>query len=410
MDLKCFPTQFDFLLDAVTKIIIWIGGRGCGKTYALALWCLMQSMRLPNSRGVVVSSNNPQLRQATIPDFTKVYDYIGIEYQFDRWLNVISFANGSSFKFQSLDVPPESVKGGNLHWMAGDEIDGCPEEHLHRLMMAVREEDGTRLVRFVGNSPPVQHWIETWVWEHAAKAVDKKPIAKLMQSSSFENTTLPKDVLDMYLAQYPVGSVGYRRWILGEMGVPLEGLVFHEFDRRHVITADKVPWDRVVGFVGGLDLGYNHHTVFLRAAVTEWDEVYIYAEHAGRMQLLKDHAEAIIQILDKKLPVREDAQDDGAIYCDTDLQDRAELDELGLPTVPAIKHDREASIDCVNRRFRENKLFIVGDACPRLMLELPYYTWQEGKDEPIKENDHAMDALRYLVGGLDLRRDELELE
>jgi hypothetical protein len=52
----------------------------------------------------------------------------------------------------------------------------------------------------------------------------------------------------------------------------------------------------------------------------------------------------------------------------------------------------------------------VGDACPRLMLELPYYTWQEGKDEPIKENDHAMDALRYLVGGLDLRRDELELE
>jgi hypothetical protein len=32
--------------------------------------------------------------------------------------------------------------------------------------------------------------------------------------------------------------------------------------------------------------------------------------------------------------------------------------------------------------------------------EFESYVWKDGKDEPQKENDHAMDAIRYLEDSL----------
>jgi len=411
VDYPLFKGQLDFMNDRETNTIFWIGGRGNGKSHCLGLWCLRECMEYPGCRGIVVSSNNPQLRQATIPDFLNVYEELGVEYKFDKWLNIITFENGSTFKFQSLDVPAETVKGGNLWWMAGDEIDGCPEEHIRRLKMAVRHPKGSRLCRFVGNSPPPKHWVESWVYDAQAKERGRKgAIAKLMQSTTFENTLLPKDVLEQYLAENPPGTADYRRWIMGEMGVPLDNLVFNQFENRHVIPESKVPWDRVIGFVNGLDLGFNHKTVFLRGAYTSWDELYIFAEHSASGWLLREHARRIEEMLDDRPPCNWGQIDDpdGTIYCDHDLQDREELKALGIHTVPAVKKDMAAGIDAVNKRFKEDKLFIVESECPRLLLEIPYYVYHPEKDEPVKKDDHACDALRYLVGGLDLVRDELE--
>ncbi len=51
-------------------------------------------------------------------------------------------------------------------------------------------------------------------------------------------------------------------------------------------------------------------------------------------------------------------------------------------------------------------LAIQGDGRPRLTVdpscvdtinEFESYVWKPEKDEPVKENDHAMDALRYAI-------------
>jgi phage terminase large subunit len=53
----------------------------------------------------------------------------------------------------------------------------------------------------------------------------------------------------------------------------------------------------------------------------------------------------------------------------------------------------------------QDLLKIQGDGKPRLTVdpscvnvinEFESYTWKPEKDEPVKENDHAMDAVRYL--------------
>ncbi len=56
----------------------------------------------------------------------------------------------------------------------------------------------------------------------------------------------------------------------------------------------------------------------------------------------------------------------------------------------------------------QNRLKIAGDGRPRLTVdpscvntinEFESYVWKPEKDEPIKENDHAMDAIKYLSDG-----------
>jgi phage terminase large subunit len=57
----------------------------------------------------------------------------------------------------------------------------------------------------------------------------------------------------------------------------------------------------------------------------------------------------------------------------------------------------------------QDYLKIQGDGKPRLTVdpscvntinEFESYVWKENKDEPVKDNDHAMDALRYLAGNV----------
>lgn len=66
-----------------------------------------------------------------------------------------------------------------------------------------------------------------------------------------------------------------------------------------------------------------------------------------------------------------------------------------------------AGIDQVNERFRTGRLWIVRtpDTMP-LIRELGMYHYDETKqvEEPVDEDNHACDALRYLVVGIDRGR------
>lgn len=403
-EISLFPTQDEFLWCELPTAC-WIGGRGCGKTFTGALWVLNQAMMYPGSHGVVASATGTQLKQATIPDFKEVFDAIGVQYNYSEWRGVVEFSNGSWFKFQSLDVPEDQVKGGNIGYLLIDEVDACPEGHIKKLKLAVRAANGPCQTRFIGNSPPPRHWLEKWFILEVAKSHGRKAVmGPLMQSSTFENVTLRKDYIEQALIDNPPGTPDYRRWIMGEMGVPLEGAVYPEFDEtRHVIPWADVPFNRARAYVNGLDLGYEAHTVLLRAMVDDRDRMFVFGEHAGRMLLLEDHAEMIRTLLNQDPG---GLGEWGTIYADHDAQDRAELAVMDIPTYPANKKEKMAGVDAVRKRFREDKLFFVQDKCSRSMLEIPYYVMDPKKDEPVKKEDHAMDALRYMVASYDLDHED----
>jgi hypothetical protein len=115
-----------------------------------------------------------------------------------------------------------------------------------------------------------------------------------------------------------------------------------------------------------------------------------------------------------------------AIICDHDAEDRMTLQRhLGLNTMKAHKTVSDG-IQAVASRFRK-----VGDGKPRVMIfrdslverdqdlvegKLPTcveeepesYVWDTRQgmkrgEQPVKEYDHGLDALRYLIAHFDLR-------
>jgi hypothetical protein len=86
-----------------------------------------------------------------------------------------------------------------------------------------------------------------------------------------------------------------------------------------------------------------------------------------------------------------------------------EITELVSAGFTVRKGDNDSTgIQAVRARLEEGTLKVVAGCCPNLLAEATLYRYDpesRGKSEkPLKENDHAMDALRYLVSQVDARR------
>jgi molybdenum cofactor biosynthesis enzyme MoaA len=132
-------------------------------------------------------------------------------------------------------------------------------------------------------------------------------------------------------------------------------------------------------------------------------------------RLVEDHAKQISELTKSEPRPR-------AIICDHDAEDRATLERhLGMRTVGATKNV-SAGIQAVASRLRvqadgKPRLFLLRDSLvdrdPMLVdakrplcteEEIEGYVWSDKarKDEPVKENDHSMDGMRYMIAHRDM--------
>lgn len=197
----------------------------------------------------------------------------------------------------------------------------------------------------------------------------------------------------------------YGRWVAAE------GVVYEGFDRRvHLVEPFEVPesWRRI----GSVDFGYTNPSVFQLWALDPDGRMYLERE-IYRTQTLAADLGAEILALTRGLRLE-------AVVADHDAEDRATLYRAGVQTRAAIK-ETIAGIQKVQNRLR-----LAADGRPRLFImqgatvsrdaellaahkptstleEFEGYVWQRAhdgkplKEEPLKVNDHGMDALRYAV-------------
>lgn len=205
-----------------------------------------------------------------------------------------------------------------------------------------------------------------------------------------------------------------ERFYLGKW-VAAEGTVYPAFDRRvHVVPPFDVPqdWRRL----RAVDFGYTNAFVCQWWAADHDDRLYLYRELYRTKSLVEDHAKRIVWF--------SGAEAIEATVADHDAEDAATLARHGVETVPAVK-DIGLGIQAVTERLR-----LAGDGKPRLFFmdgclvdrdpdldaarrpcctveEFESYVWpatKEGrsdKETPVKEHDHGMDAMRYMVRYVD---------
>lgn len=180
-----------------------------------------------------------------------------------------------------------------------------------------------------------------------------------------------------------------KRFRDGEFGTTT-GLVYPNFDEGKHLFDDIPPadWPQYSVF----DFGFTHPFVHLRAAYDDSNErLHFYTERYQPGVTVRAHAEEI----------NAEDKEAGRTYAqrvaDHDAEDRATLAEHGIKTIPANK-DVQAGTDLVFDLLDRDKIRF-----HRSMLntinEFYGYKWKDGtqKDrEPLKKDDHSMDAIRYL--------------
>lgn len=177
------------------------------------------------------------------------------------------------------------------------------------------------------------------------------------------------------------------RFLYGEFG-QLAGLVFDNFDPE-IHVYDSMTMGKDWKLYRAIDFGFTNPFTCYWAYYDEASEtLYIDEEWYHSNITVNAHAVKIKEITgDRKVD---------ATVADHDAGDRKILEEAGIPTEKADK-DVASGINNLYDGFNRQKIKI-NRRCVNLINELYSYQWKESskKDEPIKENDHGVDAARYL--------------
>lgn len=167
-----------------------------------------------------------------------------------------------------------------------------------------------------------------------------------------------------------------------------EGLVYKEFDRFKCVYSDANI--NSIESIVSIDWGFTNPSAVLYIAKdydhTFWVQSEWYKTGKTTAEII-EYAQSL---------------NANSYYADPAEPDRIEeMRRKGL-RVKEVNKDVIAGIDAVRELFKSGKLKI-HESCQFLINELETYSYKEKKanqnepEEPIKENDHALDALRYAL-------------
>lgn len=244
-------------------------------------------------------------------------------------------------------------------------------------------------------------------------------------------------------------GVRYKRLRLG-LWVSAEGIVYEEFDPAvHVLpwqldeNGNPLPLPKEWPRYWVVDFGYVNPFVCKWYALGPDGELYMYREIYMTQRLVEEHAKNILNIVcpeqtesyydhfnrtERTRTWREWIEPEpSAIICDHDAEGRRTLEKyLGIGTIPAIKNVRDG-IDLHKARLKVDEttglaqFYIMADALVEKDTDLatalmptcteeeyPAYAWKvstDGRkqDEPVKKDDHGLDADRYMTMHLDYK-------
>lgn len=363
------PTQYDFL-TCPERFTAFIGGIGSGKTYAGCVKDLVHAKQ-PKSLGLVVAPTYPMLRDATLRTFQDVAGD-AIE-SLNKSEMVIKIKDGGEILFRSADNP-DRLRGPNLHWAHIDEGAMCPGKTFDVVIGRLRAD---------GKAGPL--WITTtpngrnWLYQRREEMV-------VFKARTEDNPYLAAEFVESLRRSY-TGEFA-RQELEGEF-ISLEGLVYPMFSQSvHV----KQRTDREFQhWALALDEGYTNPAVILLIGIDGDGRLHV-AQEFYQTGVLQERVCQTAHQWALNYHTNAAIVDQAAAGLIADLRNYGMVAEghkgRVLDGITIVQSLLVVQAD-------ERPRLTVDPSCVNLINEFESYIWKPGKDEPVKENDHAMDALRY---------------
>ena len=208
-----------------------------------------------------------------------------------------------------------------------------------------------------------------------------------------DNLSLSEKIKARYRSLYT--GVFYDRYIRG-LWVVAEGVIYDMFDKvKHVVSdlKDLLSDKRYVS----VDYGTQNATVFLlwgKNSQGQWvciKEYYYSGRDEDKQKTNAQYAEDMANFLNGIKPVAIIVDPSAASFI-------LELKKKGYRVKKAV-NDVLDGIRFVGSLLNQEKITFY-EGCPNTIQEFSCYIWDskasaKGEDKPIKQHDHAMDAVRY---------------
>jgi len=367
------------MMDKRIRLVL-SGIRG-GKTWAGIAECMKlafgggRNFGTPNV-GCVVAPTYTMIKDIIYPALEELVPSELIK-KFNHTDNMITLINGSVILFRSAEYP-EKLRGLSLHWFWGDEIALFKEGVYKILLGRIAQKKGCG---FMTTTTKGYNWVYDEIYEPWETGKDKD-IGVLM-FSSYENPHFPQDEIDrlkgIYTEQF------FEQEIMARF-IKVEGLIFTEFNRAiHVKPLDP---KRILSSIGGIDFGFSNPNAL----------VILSTDVEGNFYVVDEFFKSNILTYDLVAPMR--------AYSPTYLVSKWFADPSEPGAIASLKNDLfdvvagnnsvHDGINKINELFKTRKLFICPN-CKNVIRELESYHYRKGTDNPVKVDDHLLDASRYAI-------------
>lgn len=409
--------------------VFMAGPAGTGKSLASLFRLHLTALHNPDARFLIVRKTAVSLGSTTLVSYEKKVAADALARGIVRWFGGspreapgYRYSNGAKIDVGGMDKP-EKIMSAEYDLVFADEAT--------ELTLTDWESIGTRLrngklswqqqIAACNPSGP-KHWIK----QRCDQGQSTMLVSRHRDNPAYVNAdgTLTPAGVD-YFAKLDA-LTGVRRLRLRDgIWAAADGLIYEGFDEAvHLVDQFTIPpqWTRWMT----VDFGFTNPMVMQWWAEDGDGRLFLYRELYHTKRLVEDMAVQAKGLMQYPSGQWREPRP-RAVICDHDAEDRATLEKhLGLGTVAAQKAV-STGIQAVQSRLKTQgdgraRLFIVRGALVERDGELDAvkkpacteeevtgYVWavKPGnagglKEEPLKQDDHGMDAMRYMVAERDL--------
>lgn len=302
-------------------------------------------------------------------------------------LLVISFA-GKTNRFYLFGGKDEGsaalIQGMTLAGVMFDEVALMPRSFVEQALARCSVEGSKFWFNCNPDSP--EHWFyKEWIQKH------KNKNALYLHFTMEDNNSLSEKVKKRYENMY--SGVFYDRFIRG-LWVVAEGLVYDFFQSKKDTIVETVDMDDYSEFYVSIDYGtINPCSMGLWGVNSEGAarirESYFDSRKEGRQRTDEEHYQALIELVDD-VPITRVIVDPSAASFIECIRRHGEF--RVKPAINSVIDGIRITSSLLNAG-----MIYIDPTCKDCIREFGLYRWDEKKtaDTVLKENDHAMDEVRY---------------
>ena len=392
---KAAEVWLDFVDDPNTKYFLLEGAVRSSKTFGSILaWCDWVENFAPPGPLIMMGNTRETLIQNVLDP---LIDLVGKQAVLNRGIGQLTLFGRPIYIFGAGNIAAmRKLQGKGAVGAYCDEAPTYPKD-VWQMLGTRAAADGIKIIATMNPDSP-RHWMKTDYLDRL-----KEVNGRSWHFSLDDNPFLSEKVKSELKSQYT--GLWKLRYIDG-LWVAAEGSIYDMFDEaKHVVHSLPSRWHRIHV---GVDFGISTVTCYLSVGLAadgeysgKWivfNEYYYDAEKKQRQRTVSEHSQQMREHL--KRP-------DGNIW----FPQTIEVDPSASPLKVQLKRDGfqgmmrdadnevKAGIMTVANAIATGRL-LVHESCVNLLQEIPGYVWDSkaqeyGEDQPIKQNDHACDALRY---------------